>query len=378
LLRFRDAGVLSMWQDSVMAITHSSGFSTARVGAADRSSDLAAHRRAIAAWLLLCCALVFAMVVVGGVTRLTHSGLSITEWQPIVGTLPPLSDAQWEDVFVKYQATPEYHQVNKGMSLDAFKRIFWWEYFHRLLGRAIGIVFLVPLLWFVVRRRIPRGLAPKLFGIFLLGALQGAMGWYMVKSGLVDDPRVSHFRLTAHLGLAFLIFAAMFWTSLSLLRPAPGVRETRMAPLRAYAYALSALVFVMALSGGLVAGTHAGFAYNTFPLMNDRLVPPEILMIDPWYLNFFNNIAMVQFDHRLMAWLLALLIPWFWWRVRTTPALPQRARTGATVLLAMLAVQVTLGICTLLLVVPMPLAAAHQAGALLLFAASLDIAHLLR
>jgi cytochrome c oxidase assembly protein subunit 15 len=204
------------------------------------------------------------------------------------------------------------------------------------------------------------------------------MGWYMVKSGLVDDPRVSHFRLTAHLGLAFLIFAAMFWTSLSLLRPAPGVRETPVAPLRAYAYALSALVFVMALSGGLVAGIHAGFAYNTFPLMNDRLVPPEILMIDPWYLNFFNNMATVQFDHRLIAWLLALLIPWFWWRVRTTPALPRRARTGATLLLAMLTLQVTLGICTLLLVVPIPLAAAHQAGALLLFAASLDIAHLLR
>ena len=361
-----------------METTHRSGFSPVPVGAFEQSPSPAADRRAIATWLLLCCALVLVMVVVGGVTRLTHSGLSITEWQPIVGTLPPLSDAQWEDVFVKYQATPEYQQVNKGMSLEAFKRIFWWEYFHRLLGRAIGFVFLVPLLWFMVRRRIPPGFAPKLFGIFLLGGLQGAMGWYMVKSGLVDDPRVSHFRLTAHLGLAFVIFAAMFWTALSLLRPTPADNGARTAPFTRFAYALTVLVFVMVLSGGLIAGIRAGFAYNTFPLMNGRLVPPEILMMHPWYLNFFNNMATVQFDHRLIAWVLALLIPLFWWRVRTTPALPRRARTGATLLLAMLAVQATLGICTLLLVVPLPLAAAHQAGALLLFAASLNVVHALR
>src|SRR5690349_6939156 len=164
--------------------------------------ELPPEPRAIAVWLLVCCALVFAMVVVGGVTRLTHSGLSITEWQPIVGTLPPLTDAQWNETFGKYQATPEYSQVNRGMTLDAFKGIFWWEYFHRLLGRAIGVVFLLPLLWFIARRTIPPGFAPKLFGIFALGALQGAVGWYMVQSGLVDDPRVSQLRLTAHLGLA--------------------------------------------------------------------------------------------------------------------------------------------------------------------------------
>src|SRR5512135_146445 len=165
----------------------------------------AAPARAVAAWLFACCALVFAMVVVGGVTRLTHSGLSIVEWQPIVGTLPPLTDSQWEEAFSKYRLTPEYRQVNRGMTLAAFKSIFWWEYFHRLLGRAIGIVFLVPLAWFAVRRRIDRTMLPKLAGIFVLGALQGAMGWYMVKSGLIDDPRISQFRLTAHLGLALLI-----------------------------------------------------------------------------------------------------------------------------------------------------------------------------
>src|SRR6266511_548993 len=214
----------------------------------------ASANRSVATWLFVCCALVLAMVVVGGVTRLTHSGLSITEWQPIVGTLPPVTDAQWSEVFEKYQATPEYRQVNRGMSLAAFKGIFWWEYFHRLLGRTIGIVFLVPLLWFIVRRSMPPGLAPMLVGIFVLGALQGAMGWYMVQSGLVDDPRVSHFRLTAHLGLAFVIFAAMFWTALSLLRVPPATVGTRAAPLRRFAYALTALIFVMVLSGGLVAG----------------------------------------------------------------------------------------------------------------------------
>src|ERR1700688_904309 len=220
--------------------------------------------RVIATWLLVCCALVFALIVVGGVTRLTHSGLSITEWQPIVGTLPPLSESQWGKAFAKYQTTPEYLQVNRGMSIDAFKGIFWWEYVHRLLGRLVGFAFIVPLVWFVARGTLPSspGLAPMLFGIFLLGAAQGALGWYMVQSGLVDDPRVSQLRLTAHLGLALLIFAAMFWTALTLLRPA-GAADARTRPLFRSAVSLAALIFVMALSGGLVAGIRAGFAYNT-------------------------------------------------------------------------------------------------------------------
>ena len=332
---------------------------------------------AIAVWLLVCCALLFVMVVVGGVTRLTHSGLSITEWQPIVGTLPPMDEANWNAAFAKYQATPEYRLVNRGMTLEAFQRIFWWEYFHRLLGRAIGVVFLLPLLWFIARRMIPAGLAPRLVGIFLLGALQGAMGWYMVQSGLVDDPRVSQLRLTAHLGLAFVIFGAMFWTALSLLDADARQPSARVAPLARFAKALVAVVFLMVLSGGLVAGIRAGFAYNTFPLMNGQLVPPEIFMIDPWYRNFWNNMATVQFDHRLIALVLALLLPLFWWRVNAAPEASPRARLGAHLLLAMLLVQIALGIATLLLVVPLPLAAAHQAGAVLLFAAALNAAHVL-
>jgi cytochrome c oxidase assembly protein subunit 15 len=335
--------------------------------------------RAVATWLLVCCALVFALIVVGGVTRLTHSGLSITEWQPIVGTLPPLSESQWNEVFAKYQTTPEYRQVNRGMSIDAFKGIFWVEYVHRLLGRLVGFAFIVPLLWFVARGKLPPapGLAAKLFGIFLLGALQGALGWYMVQSGLVDDPRVSQLRLTAHLGLALLIFAAMFWTALALLQPA-GRADARSRPLFRAAVALAALIFVMALSGGLVAGIRAGFAYNTFPLMNGHVVPPEIMLLSPWYMNFVNNMATVQFDHRLLAWTLLALVPIWWWRVRATPAMPARARRAAHLLLAMLLIQVTLGITTLLLVVPLPLAVLHQSGAVLLFAAALYAAHALR
>ena len=335
--------------------------------------------RPVAIWLYVCAALVFAIVVVGGVTRLTHSGLSITEWQPIVGTLPPLSDAAWQDAFAKYQLTPEYRLVNHTMTLAEFKGIFWWEYFHRLLGRAIGVAFLLPLVVFALRRRIPRGYGVALAAIFALGALQGALGWFMVQSGLVDDPRVSQFRLTAHLGLALAIFAAMLWVALSLTfreRWAPASASER--GVRRFARVVAVLVFVTALTGGFVAGIRAGFAYNTFPLMNGALVPPEIFMIDPWWKNFFWNMATVQFDHRLLAWTLAVLTPLLWWRLAATPGLRSRARIGGHLLLAALAVQIALGIATLVLVVPIALAALHQAGAVLLLAAAINVAHALR
>ena len=343
-----------------------------------RAVARASSPRAIVAWLLICCALVFAMVVVGGVTRLTRAGLSITEWQPIVGTLPPLSAGDWNDAFSRYQATPEFRDVNRDMTLGAFKHIFFWEYFHRLLGRAIGVAFLAPYLWFLVRRRIPRGYAWPLLGIFALGALQGGVGWLMVKSGLVDDPRVSQFRLTAHLGLAFAIFAAMLWTALSLAFPRrvdaslAGVRSARC-----FSFAVVALVYVMVLLGGFVAGIRAGFAYNTFPSMNGHVVPPEILMLAPWWKNFFWNMATVQFDHRAVGWVLALSVPLLWWRLRGRQ-LPQRARAGGSALLAMLALQLGLGIATLINAVPLPLAAMHQAGAVLVFALALNVAHALR
>jgi cytochrome c oxidase assembly protein subunit 15 len=338
----------------------------------------------MAAWLLACCALVVLMIVVGGVTRLTHSGLSIVEWQPLIGAIPPLSEADWNLLFEKYRQTPEFKRVNFDMTVESFKSIFWWEYLHRLLGRLIGAAFLFPWLWFLARRAISGPLAWKFAAIFLLGALQGAMGWYMVKSGLVDDPRVSHFRLTAHLGLAFLILGAMLWVALDLLSPRSGwevdhaLRGTGDRALRGsgiLAYAITGLVFLMMLTGGLVAGLRAGKAYNTFPLMNGHVIPPEIMQIDPWWQNFFWNIATVQFDHRLGAWLLAFLVPWLWWRCRGAVA---DVRLANGVLLVLLVVQVTLGIATLLLAVPVALGVAHQGVATLVFAAAIWSAHSLR
>ena len=220
------------------------------------------HARVVALWLLVCAAFTFAIVVVGGMTRLTESGLSIVEWQPIVGALPPLSQADWETLFAKYRETPQYQKVFSEIGLEGFKKIFWWEYLHRLLARVIGLVFLIPFLYFLLKKKLDKPLSWKLAGLFVLGGLQGAMGWYMVKSGLVDNPRVSHLRLTAHLGLALLIFAVEFRLALELLSAS---RSKKTNPL---ARTVVAVVFLMALSGGFVAGLRAGHAYNTFPLMN--------------------------------------------------------------------------------------------------------------
>ncbi|OGA15979.1 MAG: heme A synthase [Betaproteobacteria bacterium RIFCSPLOWO2_02_FULL_66_14] len=332
-------------------------------------------RRNVAVWLLLCAAMVFVIVVVGGITRLTHSGLSIVEWQPLVGTLPPLSHADWELLFAKYRETPEFKLVNFDIDLAGFQSIFWWEWIHRLLGRLIGAVFLLPFLWFLVRGRLERSLAWKLCGVFLLGALQGALGWYMVKSGLVEDPRVSHFRLTAHLGVALAIFAAELWIALDLLAPASVARSK--ARFGNFALGIAVLVFVMSLTGGFVAGLRAGHAYNTFPLMNGNFIPPEILMLDPWWKNFLYNMATVQFVHRGIGWILIVLVPLLWWRA-TTAGLEPRQRLACQVLVIALLLQVTLGIATLLLAVPVSLGAAHQGGAVVVLAAALWTAHELR
>lgn len=334
--------------------------------------------RAIAAWLFVCAVLVFGIIVVGGVTRLTHSGLSIAEWKPIMGTLPPLTEAAWQDVFAKYQLTPEYRHVNGWMTLHDFKGIFWWEYVHRLLGRLIGVAYFLPLLWFALRRQIPKGYAGRLATIFVLGGLQGLLGWLMVKSGLVDNPRVSHLRLTAHLGLAVLILGAMVWTALSLLYPARVGRERGAAIARRWAYGVVGLVALMVLTGGLVAGLRAGFAFNTWPLMGNAFVPPMLLHLQPWWRNLVSNIATVQFDHRLTAYLLIAAASVLWWKVFRDRSLPARARYGATALIAMVLVQATLGIATLLLFVPIVLASLHQACAIVVFALALNVAHALR
>jgi cytochrome c oxidase assembly protein subunit 15 len=319
--------------------------------------------------------MVFVTLIVGGVTRLTHSGLSIAEWKPLVGALPPLSHTDWLELFTRYQQTPEFIQRNHDMTLDGFKFIFWWEWTHRLSGRLTGVVFFFPYLWFLLKGVLRGPLAFKVFGFFILGGLQGAMGWYMVKSGLVDDPRVSQYRLAAHLGLAFLIFGLMLWTALDILQP----RKSRRWRDGGFTYQLgvilTGLVFVMVLSGALVAGIRAGLAYNTFPLMNGRFAPPELFMLEPWWQNFFSNMATVQFDHRLIAWALMAVIPWFAWRVAHEQPL---ARLAAGLLVVWLAVQVTLGIATLLARVPVDLAAMHQAGAMVLFGLLLWNRHLLQ
>ena len=328
-------------------------------------------RRAVAIWLLVSATLVFAMVVVGGITRLTHSGLSIVEWQPLVGTVPPMTDEQWQELFLKYQETPEFQQVNFDIDLEGFKRIFWWEYSHRLLGRVIGIVYLLPYLWFLLRGRLDSTRARQLAGVFVLGGLQGALGWYMVMSGLVDDPKVSPLRLTAHLGLALAILSAELWIAFELLAPA---RPLASGPTARWPAAIAAIVYLQALTGGMVAGVRAGRAYNTFPLMSGHWVPPEIMMLDPWWQNFLYNMATVQFVHRGIAWLLTALILVLWLRSMAAGVAP-RTKLASHLLLAALALQVSLGIGTLLMAVPVPLAAAHQAGAVLLLAAALWAAH---
>jgi heme a synthase len=330
--------------------------------------------RTVAAWLLACCALVFAMVVVGGITRLTHSGLSIVEWQPLMGALPPLNDTQWEETFARYRQTPEFRLRNPGMTVEGFKGIFWWEYAHRLLGRVTGLVFLLPFIYFLARGKLAAPLVWKLAGIFLLGALQGALGWYMVMSGLVDDPRVSSLRLAAHLGLALLIYAWMLWVALGLIAP---LRTLSSDAVRVRAGSAARLIFLMALSGALVAGIRAGFAYNTWPLMDGHFVPPEILMIEPWWANFIYNMATVQFVHRTLALVVAFVVVDLWLTVQREPPNP-RARRWSHALLAMALLQVCAGIATLLMRVPLPLAALHQAGAVALFSCAIGLRHALR
>ena len=329
----------------------------------------------IAIWLLVVCALVFAMVVLGGVTRLTRSGLSIVEWQPLMGAIPPLTEAQWLTLFEKYKLTPEYQKVNVGMDLAGFQGIFWLEYFHRLLGRLIGLAFALPFVYFLVRGQIERALAPKLWLLFALGAAQGLLGWLMVASGLVDEPRVSPYRLTAHLGLAILIYSYMFWVALGLLSPQPAANAP--PALRRHGLGVTALIALTILAGGFVAGTRAGFVFNDWPLMHGRWIPEGLYAMQPLWADFFENVATVQFHHRLLAYLLCLALPAWWWLARRQ-ALATRTRWLFHLLLATLVAQVALGVATLLYIVPVALAAAHQAGALLLLTIALLINHRLR
>src|ERR1700730_5965211 len=354
------------YEDRVLPIL---SVSTANSGVARRAAA-EAGLRPVAAWLFFCCGLIFLMVVVGGITRLTLSGLSITEWKPVIGIVPPLSDADWAAEFAKYRQTTEYRAIHFAMSSDEFKSIYFWEYFHRLLGRLIGVAFAVPFIWFLARRRLPRRLAPPLAGILLLGFLQGALGWYMVESGLANRVEVSQYRLVAHLALALAIYAAILWTALGIVRSSPGAS----AAWRRAANAVLVRVALTILAGGFVAGTRAGLTYNTFPLMDGRLVPAGYAQLRPFYLNWFENIAAVQFDHRVLAIATATAI-FVLWAAGVRSPLSKPARVALHALLAAAALQLVLGISTLTLVMPIPLAAAHQAGAVLLLTAAICFRH---
>ncbi len=338
------------------------------------SSGAGPRHRPIAAWLFVVAALVFLMTVIGGVTRLTESGLSIVDWRPVTGTLPPLSDPEWAAEFEKYQQSPQYRLVNRGMSLDEFKQIFWWEYVHRLWGRLIGVAYALPFAWFLWRGTIPRPYRPHLWAALALGGLQGAVGWAMVASGLVDQPAVSQYRLVAHLGLALAIYVYLLWLGLCLWRgdrpTDAGAAGRRIAPW------LAALAFLTILSGGFVAGLDAGMIYNSFPLMDGRWVPDVYALMSPWWLNAFENAAAVQFHHRVLAFATATAV--LATAIRLAPGGPSLVRRLALAAAAAALAQFALGVATLLLQVPVGLGAAHQAGAVTLLTLLVWLAHAAR
>jgi cytochrome c oxidase assembly protein subunit 15 len=333
--------------------------------------------RAIMRWLMVCLLLVFAMVILGGVTRLTDSGLSMVTWHP-TGMLPPLGEAQWQVEFDKYRQFPEYQKLNRGMSLDSFKSIYWFEYSHRMLGRLIGLVFLLPFLYFWLSRKIKPGLTPRLVAMFILGGMQGLLGWYMVKSGLVSNPHVSQYRLTAHLLAAILIYSFILWTifNLAFSEPYRRLADSAVSGWRKTSLWLAALLLLTIASGGFVAGLEAGLIFNTFPLMGGKLIPEGIGALSPWYLNPFENMVTVQFDHRWLAMTTGVLLIIWYLRGRSSFDQPRLQRSFKLVGM-MVILQLGLGIATLLMQVPVLLGALHQAGALLLFSALLFNIHAL-
>lgn len=317
-------------------------------------------------WLLVCAVMVLFMAVIGAITRLSESGLSITTWKPVTGVLPPISDTAWQEEFARYRQSPEYLQKNAGMDLGAFKTIYFWEWLHRLWGRLIGLFFAIPLLGFWLSNRIAEGYRAKFLGVLGLGALQGVVGWWMVMSGLIDNPAVSHYRLAIHLALAVILFAVMFWMALTLLRrdAALIMKPITTTPcLRRHGRAALIFLAVTMIWGAFVAGLDAGLIYNEWPLMGGHFMPSEMWHLSPVFLNFFENHAAVQFTHRWLAFVTFLLVLGFAWRVRSP------------ILASAVVVQLGLGILTLLSHVALPLAVLHQIGALFTLSALLYELH---
>lgn len=337
--------------------------------------DRAATRQSriiVASWLFAVAAMIMVMIVLGGATRLTGSGLSIMEWAPIMGTLPPLNDAEWHRLFALYKQIPQYALVNDGFGLDGFKQIFWLEWTHRLWGRLIGCAFLFPLVWLLATARIERRLLPRLGLLFVLGGLQGAVGWFMVASGFeADSTAVSPYRLVAHLTLALTLYAAIVWTGLSVWRPARRMHASPAWP-RRLAWACLALVAMTIVAGGFVAGLHAGLTYNTFPLMDGRLVPEGYADLEPFVRNLTENVAAVQFDHRVLATATLFMVSLL---AALAPA-AGLSRAMSVTLSAAVGCQYVLGVATLLFVVPVPLAVLHQFGASMLLTVLLVVTYL--
>jgi len=326
-------------------------------------------RRAVGFWLLAIALVILGMVTIGGLTRLTGSGLSITEWKPIMGAIPPLNQAEWQDAFTKYQRIPQYVVENRGMSLDAFKGIFWWEWIHRFLGRLLGVLFFVPFVWFAATGAIQKRDWPRMLTLFLLGGLQGFIGWWMVTSGFEVRTSVSQYRLAIHLGAALLLLVAILWIALEYLRGAPEKGDARRG------IAFIALVYVQMLLGALVAGLHAGLIYNSWPDMNGRVLPEDPFFSSPWWINFFENPGLAQFDHRIGAYIVAGFAVWIYVQ---GIKLSGYAKASAKTVAIITAFQIFLGITTLLLQALEWLAAAHQVTAALLLCAGVWHAYELR
>ena len=336
-----------------------------------RPSEPHPRPKAIEWWLLFVACLVFAMVVVGGITRLTESGLSIVHWDPLSGAIPPMGDAAWQQAFEQYKASPQYLQVNSGMTLADFKSIYFWEFVHRLLARLIGLAFALPLLFFWWKRAIPKGYGWKLGGILALGGLQGVIGWWMVASGLVDQPRVSHIRLAVHLLMALLIFASMLWVAADMRSFArrPEAPPARMPLLGIW---VLSVLFLQFMFGAYLAGLRGGDQFQTWPLMQGELYPTGYQWMQPWLRNFVDNPIMVQFVHRWLAWLVAALAVWL--GVRTWL---RGFKVEAAMVIGAVALQINLGILTLLSGVQIDIAVSHQGMAVLLLGAVLTSAHAL-
>ncbi|XP_075647881.1 heme A synthase COX15 isoform X2 [Castanea sativa] len=343
-------------------------------------------RKMVGIWLFGSAAWVFSMVLLGGVTRLTRSGLSMTDWK-FTGSLPPLSEEEWLREFDKYKQSPEYKRINKGMSIEDFKFIYWMEYAHRMWGRALGAMFALPFSYFLRKGYITLGLGLRLSALFALGAGQGLIGWWMVKSGLEEpaseyaQPRVSPYRLAAHLTSAFAIYCGLFWTALSVVMPEPPAESVAWvrgaAKVKRLALPVGILVAITAVSGAFVAGNDAGHAYNTFPKMGDTWIPEDVLDMKPLIRNFFENTSTVQLDHRILATATLISIGTLWWSTRKLDIHPAvKSLIGST--MGMAALQVTLGISTLLSYVPVSLGTAHQAGALTLLTLMILLNHTVR